>query len=84
MRLSKQLNTLSPKDMSVLREADSIKTQVKLPPRGVLRDYSLQHRVVMEWDLNTESTRDRVFRLKVDDYSVLIDAEELLRYVRLV
>ncbi len=84
MRLSKQLNTLTRKDMSVLREADSIRTQVKKAPRGILRDYSLQHRVEMNWDLNEESIRDRVFRLKVDNYEVLLDAEELLRYVRLV
>lgn len=75
---------LTAKDMSVLREGDSIREQVKAPAKGVLRDYSLNHRVEMRWDLNEEANRDRIFELKIDDYTVLLDYEEFLRYGRLI
>lgn len=86
--MSRQLNyrpgELTKKDMSVLREGDSIRAQVKAPSKGTLRDYSLQHNVTMRWDLNEEATRDKIFELKIDDYTVLLDYEEFLRYGRLV
>lgn len=69
------------KDMSVLRESDQTKLQMQ-KRRGILKDYSLQHRVEVRWDLNDEAIRDQMFRLLVDDYEVIIDAEELLRYLR--
>lgn len=74
---------LSEKDMSVLREGGSTK-QTFEAKRGSLKDYSLHHRVTVEWDLNEDSKRDQIFKLKVDDYEVLIDAEELMRYIRWV
>ncbi len=74
---------LTAKNMDVMRERDSAFVEHKLTS-GLLRDYSLQHRVEMQWDLNVDSQRERIFRLKVDDYEVLLDAEELLRMVRWV
>jgi hypothetical protein len=74
---------LSEKDMSVLREGASTR-ETHDNKRGTVRDYSLQHRIVVEWDLNEESERDRIFRLTVGGNSVLIDAEELMRYIRWV
>lgn len=74
---------LTDKDMSVLREADVAKTQ-RDKKHGVLRDYSLQHRVDMSWDLNEEAKRDQIFKLRIDDYEVLLDAEQLMRYLRWV
>lgn len=74
---------LSDKDMSVLREADQTKNQ-RDRKSGNVKDYSLQHRVFIQWDLNDEAIRDRMFKLKVDDAEVILDAEELLRFLRWV
>jgi hypothetical protein len=74
---------LTDKDMSVLREGDSAFVQAR-QTRGTPRDYSMNHRVVLEWDMNKEAERDHMFRLKIDDYEVLLDAEEIMRYLRWV
>lgn len=71
------------KDRSELREGASAVTQHK-SNRGVLKDYSLKHRVSIEYDLNEDSVRDRMFLLKIDDYTVLIDYEEFLRIGRFI
>jgi hypothetical protein len=72
---------LTDKDMSVIRETDQTKLQ-RDKKFGVLKDYSLEHRVEIDWDLNEEAVRDQMFRLIVDDYEVILDLEELLRYTR--
>lgn len=74
---------LTTKDMSVLREGDQTKVQ-RDKKGGVLKDYTLHHRVTMAWDLNDEAIRDRMFRLTVDDHEVILDAEEFMRYLRWV
>jgi hypothetical protein len=74
---------LTEKDMSIMREADRAQVQAKTC-KASLRDYSLSHRVTMYWDLNDEAVKDQIFRLKIDDVEVLIDKEELLRYLRWV
>lgn len=71
------------KDMSIYREADQAKVQ-KEKCHGVLRDLTHQHRVEMFWDLNDDAIRDQVFILKVDDYTVMLDSEQLQRYLRWV
>jgi len=77
MRYSK----LTEKDMSALQEQDGAKDQVK-QTRGVLRDYSGQHKVEMFWDLSDEHKKEMIFRLDIDDKSVLLDAEQLQRLLR--
>lgn len=72
---------LTNKDMSVMREADSALVQHK-QTRGVLRDYAVRHRVEMRWDLNEEAIRDQIFELKIDNYTVLLDWEEMQRLGR--
>jgi hypothetical protein len=72
---------LTEKDMSVLREGDATVKQSK-QTRGVLRDYSLNHRVEMQWDLNEETQRDMMFKLIIDDIEVILDWEEMMRYGR--
>lgn len=74
---------LTDKNMEVLREGDQTKVQ-KEKRHGVLKDYTLQHRVEIRWDMNDESIRDRMFILKVGDNEVILDAEELHRYLRWV
>lgn len=66
------------KDFSVLRDTESAKTQYK-KSRAALKDYSLSHQVVMEWDLNEDAKRDRMFRLTVGGNTVILDYEELLK-----
>lgn len=75
--------TLTTKDMSVLREGDSARTQHK-SNHGSLKDYSLKHKVRVEWDLNDDAKQEKIFKLRVDDKSVLLDAEEVVRVVRWV
>lgn len=76
-------NSLTDKDMSVLRDGDQTKIQ-RDRGHGNVRDYSLRHRVEVRWDLNDEAIRDKMFILKVDDKEVILDAEELMRYLRWV
>lgn len=71
------------KDMSVLREGDATKIQ-RDKKHGILKDYSLQHHVSLRWDLNDDAQRDRMFELTVGDNTVILDAEELQRYIRWV
>jgi hypothetical protein len=76
-------NKLTEKDMSTLREADNVKDQ-RDAGRGVLRDYGMNHEVIMEWDLNPEAIKDRMFRLRIDDKEVILDVEQVMRYLRWV
>ncbi len=70
------------KDMSTLREADAAPAQQK-KRSGTLRDYSLEHKVEMFWDLNEEAEKDQIFELRIDDdISVLLDWEQMMRYGR--
>jgi len=74
---------LTDKDMDVLDETRSAKVQVNTPSTS-LKDYSLKHRVKMEWDLSDEAKRDMMFRLRVDDYDVILDWEEVLKAGRFI
>lgn len=74
-------NPLTDKDMSVLLETDETRVQ-RDQKMGNLKDYSLQHRVTIHWDLNDEAKRDLMVRLVVDDTEVILDAEEMMRYLR--
>lgn len=77
MRVSK----LTEKDMQVTAEMDATKVQAK-KTKGTLKDYSLRHNVEMRWDLNEDAIRDQMFILKIDDYEVILDWEEVQRYGR--
>jgi len=84
MRKSKlDRGELTLKDMTVLNENDSTKDQHE-NTRYQLRDYSLKHHVVMERSLNDDADKDMIFKLIVDDYEVLLDAEQVARAVRWV
>lgn len=75
-------NPLTEKDMSALRETDE--TRVQRGQRvGNLKDYTLGHRVSIAWDLNDEAKRDLMVKLTVDDdIEIILDSEELMRYLR--
>jgi hypothetical protein len=74
---------LTGKDMSVVDEADRAEQQ-RARKFGTVRDYSLQHRVTIAWDLNDEADRDTMFRMTVGDNEVILDAEEMMRLLRWV
>lgn len=69
--------------MEVLREQDSPKDQVKLT-RGSLRDLTGHHKVEVFWDLSEDCIKDQIFKLVIDDYEVLLDAEQTKRLLRWV
>jgi hypothetical protein len=82
MRLLKR-GELGLKDMSTTRENDSTREQKDRTHYDV-RDLSLQHRVKIYKDLNEDAERDRIFKLTVDDYEVILDAEQVMRALRWV
>lgn len=47
--------------------------------RASVKDYSLKHNVSLEWDMNDDTIRNRIFKLKIDDYEVTLSWEEMLR-----
>lgn len=71
------------KDREGLKETDSA-TEQHRSKRGSLKDYSLKHQVSIEYDMNEDSIRDRMFVLKIDDYSVILDYEEFLKIGRFI
>lgn len=77
MRYSKE------KDMVKLRETEWAKKQVK-KPLAHLKDYSLKHRVTMEWDMTDDSKRDSMFLLRIGPTTALLDWEEVLKAGRFI
>ena len=71
------------KDRERLKESESATSQSRTN-RGSLKDYSLKHKISFEYDMNEDSIRDRMFILRVDDYSVILDYEEMSRIGRFV
>jgi hypothetical protein len=71
------------KDYSTLREGDPTKVQ-RDKGRADLRDYSMKHKVSMYWDLNEDSKIDQMFILRIDNIEVILDSEDLQRYLRWV
>lgn len=72
---------LTEKDMTVIQEQDSAKEQHR-QTMGALRDLSNQHRVEIFWDLSDECKKEMIIKLRIDDVEVLLDAEQLQRYLR--
>lgn len=66
-----------------MREGDSARVQHR-STRQAVKDYSLQHDVWVEWGMNDDSERDRMFLLHIDDVTVVLDAEEINRATRFV
>lgn len=66
------------KDRSALFEGDSAVTQHK-STKSYIKDYSMKHKVTLEWDISQDAMDDRICVLTVDDYKVVVDWEEILR-----
>ena len=71
------------KDRSQLEEGDSAFTQHKATKAWV-KDYSLKHKVSVEWDMTQDSIDDRICLLRVGDNIAVVDVEELHRAMRFV
>ena len=69
------------KDRSDLRESDSAFKQHKAT-KAYVKDYSLKHKVSVEWDMTQDSIDDRICIVKIGNNSAVIDVEELQRAVR--
>lgn len=52
--------------------------------QGYLTDRSGNHEIHLDWELNEEAVKDKIFKLTVDDKEVYIDMEELLFYTRIM
>jgi len=72
---------ITQKDMSVMRENDSVRDQRERTHYDI-RDLSLQHRVKIFRNLNDEADKDLIFKLTVDNYEVILDAEQVRRALR--
>lgn len=71
------------KDIVKLRETKWAKDQVK-HPLAHLKDYSLKHRVTIEWDMNEEAKRDQMFIIRIGDKRAVLDWEEFQRAARFI
>lgn len=71
------------KDMRALRETPSFRDSLK-DNSAVLKDYAVSAEVKMQWDLNEDSKRERIFKLVINGEEAYLDAEEFLGYLRLV
>lgn len=52
--------------------------------RAELRDYESLKKVVLEWDLNQDAVRDRMFRITIGKETAVLDYEQFLHYSRLI
>jgi len=71
------------KDRNQLRETNSAEEQAR-SKRASLKDYSLKHRVEIQYDMNEDSVRDRMFILHFDNQTAILDYEELLKVSRFI
>lgn len=71
------------KDRDRLRDNDSAFEQHQAT-KAYIKDLGLKHKVWVEWDMTQESKDDRICVLHVDDYTVVCDAEEIMRAIRFV
>lgn len=74
---------------SVTRPLDNLRNKPKVTDlirdgRGYLVDQSGKHTVRLDWELNENAVRDKIFKLTVDDKEVYVDLEELLFYTRVM
>jgi hypothetical protein len=69
------------KDRSHLLESDSAFAQHKAN-KAYIKDYSLKHKVSVEWDLSQDAIDDRICIMRIGNNSVIIDVEELMKAVR--
>lgn len=81
--LASQKMSRDAKNMSKLFQQNGRFDMVLKRNRADLKDYSMQHKVSLAWDLNDEAIRDRIFKMEIDDdITLFLDLEEFLAYTR--
>jgi hypothetical protein len=60
-----------------LRNKDSI-TEIIKKGQAEITDLSSNHNITVDWELNDQAVRDKIFKLTIDDKEVYIDYEEWL------
>jgi hypothetical protein len=75
--------SLTDKDMRVLQETMKFSRALE-QDNAVIKDYNGEALVILEWNLNPEANRERIFRIRINDEEALIDLEELLSYTRII
>ena len=65
------------RDMKHLRNKDGISEMIK-KGQAQLTDQSQNHQITVNWELNDEAVKDKIFKLTIDDVEVYIDFEEWL------
>jgi hypothetical protein len=71
------------KDVGYLRRKPKI-TALAEHGTGRLTDLSGNHTIRMDWHLNDNAHRDKIFKMTIDDKVVYLDVEELLYYTRIM
>jgi hypothetical protein len=51
---------------------------------GYLTDQGANHEVRIDWKLNKNADKDKIFKLTIDDKVVYLELEELLYYTRIM
>lgn len=51
---------------------------------GYLTDQGMKHQVRIDWKLNANANKDKVFKLTIDNKVVYLELEELLYYTRIM
>lgn len=72
------------KDMSAVAELPRFRKIVE-SDRAEIKDYLMEHKVELRWNLSYDMQREGMFMLVIDDdIEILLDLEEFLHYTRAV
>lgn len=74
------------KDMTQVRRIVPFNVAIKKDIRSAdLKNYQQNgNRVMLEWNMNSAATRDKMFRVTIGSSEAIIDLEEFLSYSRLM
>lgn len=65
------------RDVSNLRNKDSI-TELLKKGQAKIADLSMNHEITVNWELNDQAVKDKIFKITIDEKEVYIDYEEWL------
>lgn len=77
------LGSHATRDMSHLRKKDAV-TEMIAKGRAQLTDLSGNHKIELDWELNQDAVKDKIFALTIDDKKVYIDLEEFVFVQRIM
>lgn len=71
------------RDMRFLRRKPRA-TDLMSQKRGEITDQSGRAKVKIEWHMNEQSKKDRVFKMSINGEEAYIDLEELMFFTRMI